>query len=194
MDPYVFGPPESGSVRKRYGSGCGSFYPQKKWEKPWFPLFCDFLSLNTDVNVPKLSKLVSLKPLLKRAESGSGSVIQWYGSADPDLFRNGRKSTRRPAQAPVLRIRDVYPGSRIRIRNTGKHETRMLRRPFCWQWLPPPPPFPASWHSSNGLHRLNRVPGFLYSRPNWVPQPLTPRKRVLRSPPPLCPIGETHLL
>ncbi len=41
MDPYVFGPPGSGSVSQRYGSG--SFYYQAKIvRKPWFLLFCDF--------------------------------------------------------------------------------------------------------------------------------------------------------
>ncbi len=42
--------------------------------------------------------------------------------------------------------------------------------------------------STEGIeHRVYRVPGFLSSRPNWVPHPLT-RKRVL-SPPPLGPRG-----
>ncbi len=58
-DPYVFGPPGSGSVIILYGSG--SFYQQAKQESPDFILFCDFfltfLSLKTDVNV--LKKLLS---------------------------------------------------------------------------------------------------------------------------------------
>ncbi len=29
-DPYVFGPPGSGSISQRYGSGSGSFYHQAK--------------------------------------------------------------------------------------------------------------------------------------------------------------------
>jgi hypothetical protein len=32
-DPYVFGPPESGSISTRYGSGSGSFYHQAKKNK-----------------------------------------------------------------------------------------------------------------------------------------------------------------
>ncbi len=43
------------------------------------------------------------------------------------------------------------------------------------------------------IHRVDRVPGFLSSRPNWLPRPLT-RKRVL----PFSPIwfqgGGTHSL
>ncbi len=37
-DPYVFGPPGSGSVGQRYGSGYGSFYHQAKTvRKPLIP-------------------------------------------------------------------------------------------------------------------------------------------------------------
>ncbi len=44
-DPYVFGPPGSGSTRQRYGFG--SFYHQAKTSKKtlWFLLFCDFFLL-----------------------------------------------------------------------------------------------------------------------------------------------------
>jgi hypothetical protein len=55
-DPYVFGPPGSGSISQMYGSGSGSFCHQ---EKPRFLLFCDFfmtLSLKNDVNLPLKSK------------------------------------------------------------------------------------------------------------------------------------------
>ncbi len=41
-DPYVFGPPGSGSgsISQRYGSGSGSFHhPAKILRKPWFLLF-----------------------------------------------------------------------------------------------------------------------------------------------------------
>jgi len=48
-DPYVFGPPGSGSVIILYVSG--SFHKQaKKFIKTLFS--ADFLSLRTDVNVP----------------------------------------------------------------------------------------------------------------------------------------------
>ncbi len=41
-DPHVFGPPGSGSISQRYGSGSGSFSHQAKIvRKPWFLLFCD---------------------------------------------------------------------------------------------------------------------------------------------------------
>ncbi len=56
-DLYAFGPPRSGSVSQRYGSGSGSFYHQAKivW-KTLIPtvlwLLYDFLSLKNDVNAP----------------------------------------------------------------------------------------------------------------------------------------------
>jgi hypothetical protein len=49
--------------------------------------FC-YLPMKTDVNVPSKSNrqnnflLTSCQPLTKKA--GSGSISQWYGSADPD--------------------------------------------------------------------------------------------------------------
>ncbi len=61
-DPYVFGPPGSGSVSQcqLYGSGSGSFYHQAKIVRKTFipnvgPLLYDFLSLQNDVNVPSKS-------------------------------------------------------------------------------------------------------------------------------------------
>ncbi len=64
-DPYVFGPPGSGSIIQRYGSGSGSgsFYHQAKIvRKPLIStvlwLLHDFLSLkNDDVNVPSKSNM-----------------------------------------------------------------------------------------------------------------------------------------
>jgi len=51
-DPYVFGPPGSRSISKRYGSG--SFYHQAKIvKKSGFLLFSDFLSLKNDVMCPQ---------------------------------------------------------------------------------------------------------------------------------------------
>jgi hypothetical protein len=48
-DPHVFGPPGYGSIRQRYRSGSWSFYHHakivRKSEKPWFLLFCDFLTI-----------------------------------------------------------------------------------------------------------------------------------------------------
>ncbi len=39
------------------------------------------------------------------------------------------------------------------------------------------------------IHRVDRVPTFLSSRPNWDPHPLTPRR--VCTPPPLVPGGST---
>jgi hypothetical protein len=59
-DPYVFGPPGSGSVSRRYksgfGSGYGSFNHQAKivtktFIHPVLGLLYDFLSMKNDVNV-----------------------------------------------------------------------------------------------------------------------------------------------
>ncbi len=88
-DPYVFGPP-----------GSGSFYNQaKKVRKTLIPtvlgLFFDILSLKNDVNVPSKStkqkkcfkKLVFvgfLMTTLAGSASGSGSISLRHGSADPD--------------------------------------------------------------------------------------------------------------
>jgi hypothetical protein len=55
-DPLVFGPPGSGSIIRRYGSGSGSFYHQAKTlitNVLW--LLSDFLSLKSDVNVSSKS-------------------------------------------------------------------------------------------------------------------------------------------
>jgi len=96
----------SGPLRIRirhylYGSGSGSTDPdpsinrQNKQEKPGFLQFCDlffdFLSLYTDERNKKTKNfflkirtyflLAPCQPLTKKP--GSGSVSQWYGSADP---------------------------------------------------------------------------------------------------------------
>jgi hypothetical protein len=61
-DPYVFGPPGSGSISQRYGSGSRSFYHQAKIvRKTLIPtalylLLFDFLSLKNDVRVNVPSK------------------------------------------------------------------------------------------------------------------------------------------
>jgi hypothetical protein len=60
-DPYVFGPPGSGTIRQRHVSGSGSFYHKGKIvRKNLIPtvllhLFW-FLSLKNDVNLPSKSK------------------------------------------------------------------------------------------------------------------------------------------
>ncbi len=61
-DPHVFGPPVSGSISQRYGSGfgsgSGSFYlsscknSKKTLESYYYVTFFDFLSLKNDINVP----------------------------------------------------------------------------------------------------------------------------------------------
>jgi hypothetical protein len=60
-DPYVFGPPGSGSVSHKYGSGSGSFHHQAKIVRKTListvlSLFYDFLSVKNDVNVASKSK------------------------------------------------------------------------------------------------------------------------------------------
>ncbi len=108
-DPHVFGPPGSGSISQRYGSGSGSFYQQAKIiRKTLIPtvlwLLLDFLSLKNDGNVPsKSNKQQNLKIRLvfllapwrsmtkiAGSGSGSGSISQTYGSADPvpDPYQN----------------------------------------------------------------------------------------------------------
>jgi hypothetical protein len=60
-DPYVFGPPGSGSISQRHVSVSGSFYHKGKIvRKTLIPtallLLLYFLSLKNDVNVPSKSK------------------------------------------------------------------------------------------------------------------------------------------
>ncbi len=107
-DPYVLGPPGSGSgsASQRYGSGF--FYHQAKIVRQiliptllW--LLFDFLSLKNDVNVPSKSnkqknffKLVFVGVLkvnnenswIRIRRSGSGSISQMHGSAYPDPYQN----------------------------------------------------------------------------------------------------------
>ncbi len=106
QDPHVFGPPGSESISKRYGSrsgsgsGSGSFYHQAKiLRKTLIPtvlwLLLDFLSLKNDVNVPSKSNkqknfleiiflLAFWRSMRKIAGSGSESISQRHGSANPD--------------------------------------------------------------------------------------------------------------
>ncbi len=81
----MFGPPGSGSVSQRYGSGSGLFYNQAN----------DFFSLKNEVSVAIKNKkqtkffvAVSKVVLTKIAGFGSGSVSQRYESANPDLYQN----------------------------------------------------------------------------------------------------------
>ncbi len=91
---------------RHYLYGSGSFHQQgKKVRKTliftnlW--ILFDFSSLKNKVNVPSKSNkkitliknlflLASCQPLTKKAGSGTGSVSQWYGSADldPNLYQN----------------------------------------------------------------------------------------------------------
>jgi hypothetical protein len=114
-DPHVFRPPGSGSTSQIYGSGSGSgsFYHHAKIVRKtlipryYFVTFFDFLSLKNDVNVPsksnKQKKLCSksnfllasgvsdenrIRPPGSGSESGSGSIGQRHGSADPDPHQN----------------------------------------------------------------------------------------------------------
>jgi hypothetical protein len=103
-----------------YGSGSesGSFHQQAKkvrknltYTTLW--LFFDYLSLKTDVNVPSKSKmqkhfeknkflLAFCQPLMEKAESGS--VNQWYWSADPGPYQNDTSTTLLPSIPPMSRI------------------------------------------------------------------------------------------
>ncbi len=101
--PYVFGPPGSGSVSPRYGSG--NFYHHAKMvRKTLIPtvlwLLYDLLSLKNDVNVPSKSKEKNLekngfwlafwrsRTKLAGSGDGCGSIGQRQGSADPDPYQN----------------------------------------------------------------------------------------------------------
>ncbi len=55
-NPHVFGPPGSGSISQRYGSGSSSCKNSKKnLDSYYFVTLFDFLSLKKDVNVPSKS-------------------------------------------------------------------------------------------------------------------------------------------
>jgi hypothetical protein len=73
-----------------------------------------------------------------------------------------------------------YTEAQINFRDLTPYLTYGVQQPL---YLPP---------HTNYRHRVNRVSGFLSSRPYWVPPPLT-RKRVL-IPPMLGPRWETHSL
>jgi hypothetical protein len=70
-DPYVLGPPGSGSIIQMYGSGSGSFYHQVKILRKTLTyrtvllLHVEFLSLKIYVNVPYLQKVISRKFFFK---------------------------------------------------------------------------------------------------------------------------------
>ncbi len=100
-DPHVFGPPGSGSISQRYGSGSGSFYHQaKKVRKTLIPTALWLFIFENVVHVP--SKSNKQKNCLKNlffvgilgrsvtkiagsgSASGSGYISQRHGSADPD--------------------------------------------------------------------------------------------------------------
>ncbi len=98
-NPHVFGPPGSGSTSQGYGSGSGScsgsgsgsFYHHAKIvRKTLLPtilglLLTFYISLKKDVNVASKSSflLASWRWMTKIAGSGSGSISQRHGSADP---------------------------------------------------------------------------------------------------------------
>jgi hypothetical protein len=55
--------------------------------------------------------------------------------------------------------------------------------------------FPNEYKNFSHDHRVYRVPGFLSSRPNWLPPPIHPQASIAFSPPPpLVPGGGTHSL
>ncbi len=82
-DPYVFGPPGSGSISQRYRYGSGSFYNQakivRKTEIPtvlW--LLFNFLSLKNDINVPSKSNKLKKLAFCLHFEG------RWRKQQDPD--------------------------------------------------------------------------------------------------------------
>ncbi len=91
LDPYGFGLPGSGSFHHPAEKLIKTLVSDVKWH------LNDFLSLETDVNVPQKVKreknlkkkflLGSWKSLMKRAGSGSGSVNQVYGPKNPNRIR-----------------------------------------------------------------------------------------------------------
>jgi hypothetical protein len=79
-DPYVFGPPGSGSIRTRYGSGSGSFYHQAKIVLLFCGIFMTFYlsKIKNYVNVvsnsnkqKKLGKKYFLVPILNVTEENT---------------------------------------------------------------------------------------------------------------------------
>ncbi len=79
--------------RPKYsGSGSGSWFRNLPSTKNYLLSSTTAINVHTVRNKQKNLKqqlilLASWKPLQKRTE-GSGSVIQWYGSADPDPSQN----------------------------------------------------------------------------------------------------------
>ncbi len=68
-DPYVFGPPGSGSISTSQRYGSGSFYHHAKIEENnldsyYFVTLFDFLSLKNDVNVASISRKNLVKKLV----------------------------------------------------------------------------------------------------------------------------------
>ncbi len=103
-DPHIFGPPGSGSISQRYGSG-SFFHHAKIVRKTLIPTILwlfDFLSLKNYVNVPSKSNkqknvfnkicflLASWRSMMRIAGSGSGSISQ---SMDPRIRIHGSGST-----------------------------------------------------------------------------------------------------
>ncbi len=96
-DPPVFGPPGSGSISQRYGSGSGSFYHHAKIvRKTLFSTILEFFGLfifENDVNVPSKSKKQKIVffylffvGILKVNNENSRIRIQ---DPDPDPLVNG---------------------------------------------------------------------------------------------------------
>ncbi len=77
-DPYVFGPPGSGSVNQRYGSGSGFFYHEAKIVSKTLVLFCAVL-WNRNRNRRNRNFLTSGTGTVTCLKVGTGTVIN-YGS------------------------------------------------------------------------------------------------------------------
>ncbi len=133
-DPYVFGPPGSGSIRTRYGFGSGSFNHQAKLVRntlipTLFWLLYDFLSVKNYVNVASKSNKPSWRSLTKIA--GSGSVSQRYGSADQDPYQNVTDPQHWLKQKHIFKKQGV-----IRICADSSHAPVLKSRESClYEWL-----------------------------------------------------------
>ncbi len=133
-DPYVFGPPGSGSesISQRYRYGSGSFYHQakivRKIEIPtvlW--LLFDFSSLKNDINVPsKRSKLKSKKLFFCWHFEG-----QWRKQQDPDLHPDSLVRGMAPRIQILIRIHTKMSW----IRNTVLSMSTYCNMVWLSEWL-----------------------------------------------------------
>jgi hypothetical protein len=131
-DPYVFGPPGSGFISQRYGSG--SFYHQAKiLIKTLIPY--DFLYLKNDVNVPSWRSMTNIAG--SRAGSisqrrGSGSLPKWHGFETlvrPNFKRTGDENETGTKWCLWVELDDKLIVSKVL--NKKNHTLTVLWIPVC---------------------------------------------------------------